>query len=344
MDAKQELTWFIIIVAAIGVLWFVSGGLKSPTKNSPVVQAAPGSNTATTSKSGSWFSFLFPWSSGRNNQKFSLFNFTPPTYSTGSQNNAYDSNGNISNGNQNNNPSYGNTLYGADNPPGPAAQQKDALSIDFVSPSYDQQGNSGQEYMQISAPDTNKNPILLTGMLLKSRMTGNQANIGEGVNLYYSNTINQTAPIFIYPGQTADIITGRSPIGYSFRTNKCIGYLNNYYQNFVIAPYSNCPAIINYPLPSRPNAFNDDCLNFLKSIGSCQTSFSFPSNLTYDCKNFITDRANYTRCVADFSNDGDFLGNNWNIYLGRDGSLWKTQREIIDLVDSRGNVISTYTY
>ena len=227
---------------------------------------------------------------------------------------------------------------------GPLSQSKRRCTINAVYPSNYSDGQSGQEYVQISASGTNQNKILLTGMLLKSRMTGNQANIGEGVNLYYSNTLNQTAPIFLAPGQTAYIITGRSPLGYSFRTNKCIGYLNNYNQNYIVSIHSNCPAIISYPLPARPNAFQDNCLNFLNSISSCQTFFSFPSDLSEACKTFITDRANYPRCVADFSNDENFLSDDWRIYLGRDESLWKSQREIIDLLDSQGNVMSTYTY
>jgi hypothetical protein len=337
MDAKQELTWFIIIIIALGIIWVSAGGLKSLTKTSPLIKAETGP-AATTSENGSWFRFLFSGFSSGN--LFGQFNYSSSSNSTVSHGEV------IYGGNTivNNNKTGGKTYYGADNPPGPIVETKDTISIDTVYPSYDQQGTAGGEYVQISASDNNKNKILLTGMLLKSRMTGNQANIGEGVAVYYSNNLNKTEPVFISPGQTVYVITGRSPIGYSFRINKCTGYLNNYYQNFIVSLPNSCPLIKSYPLPARPNALKDNCLDFLDTISSCQTEFSFASDLAEDCKTFITDRANYPRCVADFSNDKDFLGDSWNIYLGRDDSLWKSKREIIDLVDQQGNVISTYTY
>ena len=71
MDAKQELTWFIIIIIVVGVLWISVGGLKSPTKNSPVIQAVPG-GTATTSQEGGWFSFLFPWPPSENGSQSNM--------------------------------------------------------------------------------------------------------------------------------------------------------------------------------------------------------------------------------------------------------------------------------
>lgn len=340
-DAGTELKWFIAIVIAIGFIWIASGGLKSATKNSPVIKAVSGETaSSTSSQKGSWFSFLFPWASGGN----TTFGFTPtvnPTGGTHGQVYGYNQNGTGggSSGNQS-----GGTYYGADNPPGPVVETKDSILIESVNPSGDEQGKADGEYIQISTPDTNKKKILLTGMLFKSRMTGNQASLGEGVNLYYSNTLNKAEPVFLAPGQTAYVITGKSPLGYSFRTNKCIGYLNNYYKNFIVPFSSRCPSIKSYPLPARPNAFKDNCLDFLDGIGSCQAFFEFPSDLADECRTFITDRATYQRCVADFSNDQNFLGNEWRVYLGRGDSLWKDRREIVDLIDQQGNIVSTYTY
>ncbi len=340
MDAKQELTWFIIILVAVGLIWIASGGLNSPTKNSPVIEAVPNNSASSTAEGGGWLSFFFPWSI--NNNKINS-NLTP---TGGTISHGKITSGSVS-GSVNNpesNSAYGNTYYGADNPPGPAIEAPDTLKIRTIRYSYDQQGLSDGEYIQIEAPSTNKNKMLLTGMLLKSRMTGNQADIGEGVNLYYINSVNQKSPIFLSPGQTAYVITGRSPLGYSFRLNKCIGYMNSYYQNFIVNFSTNCPRVISYPLPARPNALNDTCLDFLKTISSCRSKINFSANLTPECKTFVTDRASYPRCVADFSNDADFLEDEWRVYLGRDASLWKSQREIVDLIDQQGNVVGTYTY
>ena len=225
------------------------------------------------------------------------------------------------------------TLYGADKPPGPIINTPDQIKISSVTRSSDPNGKSGNEYVLLSAPSANKGPILLTGMLLKSRMTGNQIDIRNGINVYYANSVNSDGPINLKPGETAYVITGRSPLGYSFKINKCIGYLRNNSQNFVVSLPGGCPRITDYPMPARPNAFNDKCLDFLSGIGSCQTVSSYPAGLQSSCQTFVAERANYSRCVTDFVNDANFLGTQWRIYLARDYASWKTKREIIDLLD-----------
>lgn len=228
--------------------------------------------------------------------------------------------------------------------PGPIIQQPDTLKISQISRSYAEDGAVGDEYTVITAPGTNQKPMLLTGMLLKSRMTGKQQDIRDGIPVYYANSINQKEAVFLKPGETAYIISGKSPLGYSFKTNKCIGYIANNYQNFVIGLPGGCPHVLDYPLPSRPNAFSDNCLDFLRRVGSCQSSIRYPSNIEAACKNFVEERTNYNRCVADFGNDPNFLGNEWRMYLNREESLWKTRREIVDLLDQKGNLINSYVY
>jgi hypothetical protein len=339
-DAKKELTWFIVIVVGLGVIWIASGGPKSLTKNSPLIKGTATSTGQTTG--GSFFGFLFP----QLNTGTSSGNGVT---SSNSQGGTYSGNSEVSGNSGNSSSGSGSadqpsTIYGAANPPGPIVNVPDKVTIRSVSPSYDQNGKAGSEYVELNAPATNKGKVLISGMLLKSRLSGNQASIGEGVTVYYANSINSEGPIFLAPGETADIITGRSPIGYSFKTNKCVGYLNNNYQNFVVSMYSNCPRINDYPLPARPNAFSDKCLDFIDSISSCQIVTSYPTGIESSCQTFVAERANYTRCVTDFVNDKNFLGSDWRIFLARDTLLWKTRREIIDLVDQKGNVVSTYTY
>jgi hypothetical protein len=175
-------------------------------------------------------------------------------------------------------------------------------------------------------------------------MTGNQQDIREGISVYYINSVNAKESIFLKPGETAYVISGRSPFGYSFKTNKCIGYLSNDNQPFVISLPGGCPSILDYPLPARPNAFSDNCLDFLKRVPTCTSRIKYPTNIETACRNFVEERMSYNRCVADFGNDPNFLGAEWRVYLGRDEAMWKYRREIIDLVDQKGNLISTFTY
>lgn len=340
-SAKKELIWLIVIVVGIFFIWIVSGGPKSMTKNSPVIQPVAGQQSSTT---GGWFSFLFPKFGSANNSYT-----VGATSSSGGRLSGNTVRGNVIKSGAADNSTISvdkqtKTLYGADQPPGPIINVPDKIQITSVSRSSDSTGKSDSEYVVLSAPSTNQKPILLTGMLLKSRMTGNQVDIRNGVKVYYANSINSDEPINLNPGETAYIITGRSPVGYSFKINKCIGYLNNNYQKFIIGLPGGCPRVTDYPLPARPNAFNDSCLDFLSTIKSCQTVSKYPDNLQPTCRTFVAERANYSRCVTDFGNDANFLGKEWRIYLGRDYASWKTRREIVDLIDQKGNVISTYTY
>lgn len=345
MDAMKDLKWLIVIVVAIGIIWIISGGpAKSFTKNSPVIQPVSGEKASST---GGWFGFLFPSLGGSN--RISTNNVAQPRSvgtSTGSK--ATQSSASYGSPNPKNTTSTSGgstkTLYGADEPPGPIINEPDKITISSISRSSDQYGKSDNEYVLLSTPSTNKKPILITGMLLKSRMTGNQADIRKGTAVYYANSVNSEDSININPGETAYIITGRSPIGYSFKINKCIGYLKNHNQNFIAPLSSSCPKVTDYPLPARPNQFNDTCLDFLNKIGVCKEVTKFPDNLQQSCKTFAAERANYSRCVTDFGNDLNFLGKQWLVYLNRDDALWKTKREIVDLVDQQGNVVSTYTY
>ncbi len=330
-NAVKEFKWFVIILIIIGVVWISFGGLKSLTKEDPYIKPAEPLNTGKTYGRGNWLSFLFPWLNyGTSTGMFD--NLTPDfSYVPSFPNDV----GSDPNGD-------GTNIYGADKAPGPITKVPDKISIGGVS--YSGSESAENEYVRLSAPSSNKGKILLTGMLLKSRMTGKQQDIGEGVNIYYPNTINYKEPIFLGPGETAYIISRRSPLGYSFRINKCFGYLNAGNQNFVVDITTYCPHILDYPLPARPNAFNDKCLDFLNSIGTCQSNFYYTQGVDQACKNFVIERANYTRCVTDFKNDGDFLEKSWRIYLGRDDSLWKSRREIVDLIDQNGQIVDTYTY
>ena len=325
-----------MIIIAVGILWLISGGPKSPTKDSLFIKPVA---TGSTASGSGWFGFLFPGFGGMNqtnNATTGSGEISLPTVKLSEYNIPGQSNIGT-------NPKT-NTLYGADNPPGPVTNEPDTLTINYVAASYEQDDKAGNEYLTITAPETNKKALNLTGMILKSRMTGNQADIREGINVYYANALNSVEPILLKPGETASIISGRSPLGYSFKTNKCIGYLKKSNQNFVVSLPGGCPRVTAYPLPARPNQFNDACLDFLSSIGSCQTVTNYPDGLQSSCKNFVAERTNYSRCVADFGNDLNFLGKEWLIYLNHEYSLWKERREIVDLIDQRGNILSTYTY
>lgn len=342
MDAVKEFKWFVVIVIFLGIIWISSGGLKSATKNNPFIKPAQPLSTGETYGKNGFFSYMFPFMQSSNASLgggYGLVPMAPAKLPTPTKTETQTSNG-ISIDYR---PTK--TYYGAEIQPGPTIKPPSTLQIERVFYSTSNPPNPKDEYTVISAPTTNKGPVLLTGIVLKSRMTGTQQDIRDGIPIYYTNTVNKKEPIFLKPGGKAYIMSGKSPFGYSFQTNKCIGYIANNSQNFVIPlPTSGCPTMLDYPWPDRPNAFSDNCVDFLRRIRSCQSNIKYPTNIEASCKNFAYERTNYVRCVQDFGNDPDFMRNDWRIYLNREQPLWKTRREIVDLLDQSGNLLDTYVY
>lgn len=345
--AVKELIVVVLLFFGVGFLWLATGGVQRVEQG--IKDSSKTATTTQTSNGGFWnffkpVNFNFDYDSSNTNQTGYGIDEWYRDVNTPDPNQTKPNNQTPGDITYN---SYQKDLiyYGSQNPIGPTLETPDKINIDSIYTGSNASNEEINEYLVISASTENKKKFLISGLTLKSRMTGLQVQIGEGATVYYSNTTNAKNPIFLAPGESAYIITGRSPLGYSFKVNKCMGYLTQY-QNFSPSINMRCPLVSDYPYPEKPNAFSDQCLDFLDGIGSCRTvtNEDFPENLPQNCKNFAIERTNYTRCVTDFSNDKDFLSNDWRIYLGRSENLWKDRREIIDVVDSKGNIIQTYTY
>ena len=202
---------------------------------------------------------------------------------------------------------------------------------------------SSNEYITLQTASNNTSKILITGLRLKSQASNLAIDIPKASPLPFQNSINQEDPVFMAPGETAYIITGRSPLGISFRPNKCTGYFNQY-QSFNPGIPSRCPAPQSEPLPPIARQFNDQCLDYLATLPSCRVIVSPPSYLAQECKQYAVTEFNYTNCVTAHKNDKDFYDPTWRIYIGRGNTLWKSRRELIHLLDANNKIIDVITY
>lgn len=200
-----------------------------------------------------------------------------------------------------------------------------------------------EEYVVVRFSDAAGSRALLTGMSLKSEVSGRTAVIGKGVYLLQQGTINPEEPIYLEPGSTAYILTGRSPIGYSFRLNTCTGYFGQF-QRFTPSLSDDCPLPRTESLPPPPNAPSDTCLEFIDGMRRCRIEPNPPNTLPPECRNYIRDSFSYPRCVTGHKSDASFYKNEWRIYLSRDNTLWKSTREVITLLDTQGKAVDTVTY
>ncbi len=201
-----------------------------------------------------------------------------------------------------------------------------------------------KEYIELSVNSSVSEKILISDWTLKSEMTGAEIKIGEASKLPYTSQINKESAIFVSGGNEVIITTGRSPIGVSFQINKCSGYLEQF-QDFNPSIAKKCPLVEDEDLPfSGPNAFDDNCWEYIESISRCETPLIFPTGMQHECREYLTTEVNYNACVDNYKNESDFYQPEWRIFLERKTELWKKEREIIKLLDAQGKIVDVYSY
>lgn len=201
------------------------------------------------------------------------------------------------------------------------------------------------ESLEIRIPQNAGMPVNLSEWSLVSDASGSRVRIPKGTEIPISGTIGENEDIVLSPGDRAIIISGQSPIGASFRENKCIGYFSTF-QKFSPSLPQNCPIpedelAANY----GQNYIRDPvCIDTVKKIPRCQVTLSPPANVSGTCQSFIVKYLNYNGCVEAHKNDPDFLGDTWRIYLGRTSAMWRTNHELVKLLDVNGKTVDAFSY
>ncbi len=211
---------------------------------------------------------------------------------------------------------------------------------------YASNDDPNREYLIIESSKKNKEKINITDWTLESVITGKKIAIKKASYLPYTSTVNTEEPIFLSPGDKAFITTGRSPIGVSFRTNLCTGYLEQF-QDFYPTLKKQCPRPEDEKdfITTGPNRLNDECIDYTERIPRCTlVTKSLPIDMQYECSLYISSKINYNSCVGNHKNEEIFYGSEWRIFLNRDEELWKSRRETIKLLDGNGNFVDSITY
>lgn len=202
-----------------------------------------------------------------------------------------------------------------------------------------------QEYIRLSVSRQAQKPIDISGWTVSSGISGTKEKILTGSNLPLSGTVSRQEDIVLNPGDFAYIISGRSPIGTSFRSNSCIGYFSQF-QRFSPSLSRTCP-LPEKEIRTQTSINLDrqvDCEQFVQQIPRCTLVTSIPPHLSSECRAFISKNLNYNGCVAAHQQDNNFYKNDWRIYLGRSGEMWRNDREIVQLFDERGRLVDTFSY
>lgn len=202
-----------------------------------------------------------------------------------------------------------------------------------------------REYVEISLAQNASEGVNITGWYLESGATGKAELIPKGTRRPTSGVVNASDDIVLMPGERALIISGESPVGASFRENKCTGYFADF-QSFSPSLPKNCPSpaseLATYY--GKPYIHDPACIEFVNRVPRCSVPLDGTSNLTINCKDFLEDHFNYNGCVKYHGNDSDFSGTTWRIYLGRDTHMWRSKYEIVRLHDKTGKTVDLFGY
>ena len=204
------------------------------------------------------------------------------------------------------------------------------------------------EYVELSVARTATRPVNITGWQLTSGTTGRTATVPVGVAVPTSGVVNPVTDILLGLGESAIIVSGKSPTGDSFRENKCIGYLGSF-QTFTPALYQRCPSATRDLATLYGTSYLRDlsCIDYVESLSTCQVPTRVRSaGVTQTCRNLIETYINYNGCLSLHRYDTDFNGRVWRIYLGRDRDepLWRTRHEVVELLDREGRTVDAFSY
>ncbi len=205
--------------------------------------------------------------------------------------------------------------------------------------------DSRREYIEFSVAQNANAPVDISGWTLRSDTSGSASSIPQGTEVPTSGIINAIQNVVLSPGDRALIVSGQSPIGASFRENKCIGYFSTFQQFYPSLPQT-CP-VPSDELETRygPDYIRDvKCIDYVHSLSRCQVVLTPPPNLSSACQSFLINNLNYNGCVTAHQNDLDFKGATWRVYLGRTSALWRQTHEYIRLFDREGKTVDAFSY
>ena len=174
-------------------------------------------------------------------------------------------------------------------------------------------------------------------------------------------SLNIFQNVVLQPSEMAVVTTGKmgsqSPFRIvSFKENICSGYLEDLPEYTFTPPLSrNCPRPADEP---GVNALDTTCRKFVERMTSCRTPEFNTRNsdgdicfncvdgepLSSACVIFIKNHFNYNSCIATHSNNPNFSGQTWRIFLGMSWEMWAERYETISLFDQLGRLVDELNY
>lgn len=236
---------------------------------------------------------------------------------------------------------------------------------------------ASEEYIVLSATRRATEAISITGWTLRNgrdqllKLNPNKsdfvnqasasATIPQGALVFDPAGRHLVGPIILNPGERAYVISGSGrsygeyPATVSFKTNKCLGYIEDANR------YDLVPRLSSWGCPQPEDELGaerlaEPCYSLIRRLPSCQapkitrprdadgTLVNGQSGWPTFCRQLVERELNYPSCVARHAADPDFLGEEWRVFLGARYELWASRRETISLFDNYGRLVDQLRY
>lgn len=321
---NSDIAFFVGMIVVLALLWWASGGAQKKE--------------------------------GEQGSLFSVPQFGSPVISGG-------------------NSSSGSTEPGRDGNGKAVSAFKDQVrisSLGSASNAYDPDA----EYIVLEADGNNKESVNITGWglvngrgsnvvasgIAQKKGVADQVNIPDGRLVYLPGSATPLQPIKLAPGEKAVVVSGYVPDfgGYSgsFRSNICLGYLEDEDDKFTPQLENQCP---DPEIEPGIEFIDDECREFVADMQRCHTprfrsyteegdrrrntpSVDNISGFSSSCRSYLREHYSYGGCVKNHMYDKDFYGSEWRVYLNRPWEMWAKGEETISLFDDRGLLVDQKSY
>lgn len=205
--------------------------------------------------------------------------------------------------------------------------------------------DAASEYLVLEVSPNATAPVSVLGWSIQSAVTGIRVPLPEATPLLIAGTVNTLEPVSLSPGAQAVVFSGVSPVGGSFRENICSPYLGEL-QTFIPRLEGSCPSPADeLPLTAEYiSMYGGNCIDFVRTLPSCELPRELPATLTDSCRAFLTSRFSYNGCVNAQRDASGFTKDAWRLYVGASRELWLNDHDVIRLLDEESRIIDVYTY
>jgi len=196
-----------------------------------------------------------------------------------------------------------------------------------------------KEYVVLKINPKIGESVLLSDISLENN-EGDKIRLPQASALPLQGVVNKTEEIKISRDINVIISSGQSPLGVSFRENKCTGYLGQF-QNYYPPLEKECPAQID-TVTEHNIGLLPDCRAYVESLPMCETKlYDFPENVAPSCQVIVRSYIHYNACVEAHRDDSDFYLPIWRLYLNGAEEFWKNG-DTIKILNENGELLNIH--